>query len=184
MTHDAVTILCSLVSIFLFAILMFWLYREFILDRFRQKMFALRDELFDSASKGDISFSDPAYRIMRQTTNGIIRFGHRMNLPFVLSLMVLYTTDGQGAPQSLGRQLEKAMSGLSPEQRKLIETYKEKMNFLMVEYLVLNSIIFVLSVIVPLFFMHEAKRHTSKVVYIARKPLDHIDSVAYATAEA
>ncbi|MFZ0821265.1 MAG: hypothetical protein WAM91_14445 [Candidatus Acidiferrales bacterium] len=48
------------------------------LDQFRQDMFAVRDELFDYAASGKISFNDPAYRLLRQLMNGFIRYGHQL----------------------------------------------------------------------------------------------------------
>ena len=50
------------------------------LDCFRQKMFSVRDELFDYAAAGNISFDDPAYVLLRRQMNGMIRFGHRLTL--------------------------------------------------------------------------------------------------------
>jgi hypothetical protein len=43
-------------------------------------MFSLRDELFDYAASGKISFTHPAYRLLRQSMNGFIRHGHRLSL--------------------------------------------------------------------------------------------------------
>jgi hypothetical protein len=48
------------------------------LDRFRQDMFSIRDEFFDYAASGNISFNDPAYRLLRQLMNGFIRYGHQL----------------------------------------------------------------------------------------------------------
>ncbi len=48
------------------------------LDEFRQNMFAVRDELFDYAASGHISYNDPAYRLLRQLMNGYIRYGHQL----------------------------------------------------------------------------------------------------------
>jgi hypothetical protein len=45
---------------------------------FRQDMFALRDELFDYAAAGNIHFNDPAYRLLRQSMNGYIRYAHQL----------------------------------------------------------------------------------------------------------
>jgi hypothetical protein len=48
------------------------------LDQFRQEMFKVREELFDFAASGKISFNDPAYRLLRQLMNGFIRYGHQL----------------------------------------------------------------------------------------------------------
>jgi hypothetical protein len=45
---------------------------------FRQEIFELRDELFDYAAAGNIRFGDPAYRLLRQSMNGYIRYAHKL----------------------------------------------------------------------------------------------------------
>src|SRR5260370_14413210 len=60
------------------------------LDSFRQEMFIIRDELFDYAASGRISFNDPAYRLLRQLMNGFIRYGHQLTF-FRLSMGVAQT---------------------------------------------------------------------------------------------
>ncbi len=50
------------------------------LDCFRQNMFSVRDEMFDYAASGNISFDDPAYILLRRQMNAMIRFGHRLTL--------------------------------------------------------------------------------------------------------
>lgn len=56
-------------------------------DVFRQKMFAVRDELFDFARDGNIDFQDPAYQLLRNSMNGFIRYGHRLTF-FRLALTI------------------------------------------------------------------------------------------------
>jgi len=50
------------------------------LDELRQQLFAVRDEMFDYAAAGNISFDDPAYVLLRTQMNGFIRFGHQITL--------------------------------------------------------------------------------------------------------
>src|SRR6266566_4122568 len=61
-----------------------WLYRDYRVDLFRQRVFALRAELFEVGASGKISFDDPAYRMLRSMMNGYIRFAHRISLPLLL----------------------------------------------------------------------------------------------------
>lgn len=56
-----------------------------VVDRSRAHLFALRDELFDLALNGEISFEDPRYRQLRQQINVLIRFAHKANFSFVLA---------------------------------------------------------------------------------------------------
>lgn len=71
-------ILESLICLALIIILLFSLLPTHNLVSFRQKMFELRDELFDFAAAGKIGFNDPAYRLLRQLMNGFIRYAHRL----------------------------------------------------------------------------------------------------------
>jgi hypothetical protein len=49
-------------------------------ERFRQKLFEVRDSLFDFARAGGISFTDPAYVALRANINSMIRFSHRISV--------------------------------------------------------------------------------------------------------
>src|SRR5688572_24898474 len=69
-------------------ILLFWLYRDYRIDSFRQSMFRLRDRLFDEAALGRIDFAHPAYGSLRITMNGFIRSGHRSSLLHCLAFVI------------------------------------------------------------------------------------------------
>ena len=71
-------VLESAVMLILLATLFIRLLPSYRLDSFRQEMFGLRDELFDYAASGQIGFDDPAYRLLRQSMNGYIRYAHRI----------------------------------------------------------------------------------------------------------
>src|SRR4051812_41355603 len=75
-----------------------WLigWRRYRLDVFRQRLFALRDELFDVAAAGEIDFNDFAYGGLRLLINSIIRFGHRVTAWRVLILCVFGPVPPEG----------------------------------------------------------------------------------------
>lgn len=68
------------VALGMWSIVIFKIWPELWLDRFRQSMFSVRDDLFDFAAKGNISFEDPAYVLLRRQMNGFIRFGHQLSV--------------------------------------------------------------------------------------------------------
>lgn len=72
----------------LFAILTLFLWREYRIERFRQRIFQIRDELFDFAADGHLTFDDPAYGALRSSMNSMIRFAHRMSLSHAVGLTV------------------------------------------------------------------------------------------------
>lgn len=81
-------ILESLTCLALLSVLLFSFLPTHNLVSFRQKMFELRDELFDFAAAGKIEFNDPAYRLLRQSMNGFIRYAHRLTF-FSLCITLL-----------------------------------------------------------------------------------------------
>ena len=84
-----VTILTTWVSLALLLIVLLKLWASLRLDSFRQSMFSLRDEVFDYGADGNVSFNDPAYRLLRKAMNGFIRYGHHLTF-FRMSLMMAY----------------------------------------------------------------------------------------------
>ena len=58
-------------------ILFYWLYQDYCLDKFRENLFHLRDELFELALEGKLDFESRAYGQLRSYINSSIRNGHR-----------------------------------------------------------------------------------------------------------
>ena len=54
-----------------------WLYQRYRIDRFRNELFAVRDELFLFAAQNNL-INDPGYRELRKVFNGMLRFCHRL----------------------------------------------------------------------------------------------------------
>jgi len=83
-TALGLTALTTSLSLIALWALFHWLYRDYRVDLFRQRMFALRGQLFDMAASGRITFDNPAYGKVRGMLNGYIRFAHRVSLPLLL----------------------------------------------------------------------------------------------------
>jgi hypothetical protein len=108
-------------------------WRTYRLDTIRQKLFALRDELFDCADRGMIAFEHPAYRIVRERINGMIRFAHELTLTQLWfvgrmrdRLTVQERQDWRGAADSLG----------DPQARQALRNIHDKMLRLLTEHLI------------------------------------------------
>lgn len=98
-------------------VLYFWLYRTYRLDKFRHNLFVLRDELFDLALDGQVSFESRAYRLLRQIINGMIQYGHRYNF-LGLSLWFFFvrcTPKESAAKRGFQRNWESACEEISTE---------------------------------------------------------------------
>ena len=63
-------------------------WRESCIDDFRHRLFVLRADLFDYAVSGGIGFRDPAYTMLRESLNSILRFAHKVTLTRFLVMTV------------------------------------------------------------------------------------------------
>jgi hypothetical protein len=69
--------------------LMTSIYPKCLVDRYRQHLFEVRDDLFIYAAKGNIGFDHRAYANLRMMLNGAIRFADRFSFTYVASMFVL-----------------------------------------------------------------------------------------------
>lgn len=87
-TNEAAARLVQLsIGLLLICVLYYWVYRPHLRDEFRQKLFAIRDELFDFAADGGIPFEHPAYCTLRADVNRLIRFAERLSLSRVVLVL-------------------------------------------------------------------------------------------------
>lgn len=61
----------------------------FIADAVRQRLFELRDGIFDAAARGEISFDDPDYGRFREFVNSLLRNAHEVTIWRCLTLTVV-----------------------------------------------------------------------------------------------
>ena len=95
-----------------FIVLIFWVIRSMRVDSLRQKLFALRDEMFDFAFAGNISFNDPAYKLLRDQMNGLIRYAHQLTLFRLLISVCIRTTLGEESSLKWNNAWKDALTNL------------------------------------------------------------------------
>lgn len=130
--------LSTLLSLAVACSLFFWGYRRYRVDHFRQQVFELRDRLFDDADAGLIEFDNRAYGMLRTMMNGYIRFGHRLNLWFIL-FTALFTWGLRPAETQIEREWAEATNTLDPNIRDRLCVYRDKLGTLAVTHALLAS---------------------------------------------
>ena len=130
-------------------VVVFWLGRSYLVDSFRQNMFALRDEWFDYAREGGISFDHPVYRGLRNILNGYIRFGHRVNLGSVLVFaLTLKSPDRRWMADNVPeREWERTVSLLDPEVQQTVGIYCNRMHKLVAKQVIIGSPVLIVTVL-------------------------------------
>lgn len=138
--------------LFMLWVLFFWLYRDYRLDYFRQRLFALRDQLFDLASEGKVGFDSDAYRLTRSMLNGTIRFGHKLGFIDILCVAIAArNADVMSRPNSFSGRLEAAYSDLDEDTRRELESIRRQMHVLMAEQTIFTSSVLVFSLVAVAF---------------------------------
>lgn len=155
-------------------VLYFWLYWDYRVDRTRQALFTIRDDLFDLAAAGALPFAHPAYVLLRKTINGIVRFTHRIDLPLVIALVA----SGHGPEaDSLAERLDAAAADLPEPVRAELQAIARRLDLTLAQHLVMGSLPLLLGV--GLFHAAALLRDGwSAVVALFRRPIDAIDAVA------
>lgn len=147
----AISILFTLFAFLALIWIWLWLYEDFRVDFFRQRMFALRDELFDEGCRGAISFDHPAYKMLRSTMNGFIRFGHKVRLTSFLGyVFFLNSADNEALRDiSFDARWKEAIKDLPTDVNTKMWDYKIRMNMLVMEHLLLVSPLVLLALVMP-----------------------------------
>lgn len=174
----------SLISIGILVVGLFWLYRDYKVDSFRQKMFELRDELFDDAMKNGVAFDNDAYQVLRNTVNGFIQFAHRLNIFQFFSFVALAESRASKERRvSYTRRFDAGLEKLSDEQKDLMKQYRLRMNILMLTHMLSASPLSALLIFTPIGYIVKTKEKTTKYVRRYRKEVGMFDAVALARGE-
>jgi hypothetical protein len=122
--------------------------RPALLDLFREKLFELRDGLFDQAAAGKLSFDEPAYLMLRSEINASIYSAHMLTFGHLLWFAICRRwrpKAGDGTLHDLGRALDAQLAGLGErEAAKIIVKTRRDVAMLCAAALALTSLFFVL----------------------------------------
>jgi hypothetical protein len=111
--------LISIIILMALWICIYYLWRDYRLDSFREHLFSIRDRMFMYAAEGNIRFDHPAYTSTRSRANLLIRHGHQLTL--TRFIIVIATHPMLSAP-TVVEEWEKLTTDLSTDVRlKMLE---------------------------------------------------------------
>lgn len=133
------TLVQSVLSLTVLVFILFAWWPAQRVDLFRQRMFALRDELFDFALDGGVAFDDPAYKLLRNLMNGTIRYAHNLT-PYRAAVSFLRwkltsTVPANGWSVAWERALKKISD---QETRRQLQAFHARASMLVMSELVLS----------------------------------------------
>lgn len=161
-------------------ILLVWITRDYMVDSFRQRMFELRDDLFDFALEGQIDFDHRAYGTLRSMMNGFIRFGHQLGVLQVLMGAAFLGRSGLEVAKAFEEQQEDARKDLPPAVREKLAEYHVRMHLLVMRHVVLGSPLFLVTVVVPLMISLDVFGTLGRLVRWLAPLFRRIDATAFA----
>lgn len=137
------------IALLLLWILFFWIYRDYRLDLFRQKLFSLRDDLFDMAIEGKISFDDPAYGMLRSTINGTIQFGHQLGFLDLLCMVLLRRRNSvdENLASRFNQKWMAACNTFDAETNDRLRSIRYRLHFAIIEQIVFTSFLLMASIV-------------------------------------
>ena len=174
--NSYIAFLGSLVSILAIWILLFSVYQDYCVDSFRQKVFSLRDNLFDEAMRGRLPFDHKSYGMLRVTMNGTIRFAHKLNLG-----LLLYATVKRRAPQELTfhKKFGELLGDLDDEQKRIFMSYMNQLMILIIKHLLISSPILTATILIPALSNLLVRSCIRWMVQKLSAPLDIISTIVY-----
>jgi hypothetical protein len=142
----------SLPDVLLFAAALtglWWLYfveyRRLVTDHTRQRLFRIRDELFECAERGCADFHSHAYGMARVTLNGMIKYTHRLTM---IQYFALYRAEKMFGPlpeaERFASNFKEAIARLPVSERKHIVKALNDMHKTMLKHIVFNAPILLL----------------------------------------
>jgi len=128
------------VVLILWLILIFKFLPTHRVDSFRQRMFCVRDEMFDFAADGNISFDDPAYVLLRRQMNGLIRYGHQLTVFRLIMTTAINAASGRTPKMSWNEAWESSLERIRDDDvRAKMRGFHERGMMIAVEHLILGS---------------------------------------------
>jgi hypothetical protein len=105
-------VLKSVIGLAVLWYFVFYLWRDYRLDSFREHLFSIRDRMFMYAAEGNIGFDHPAYTITRARANSLIRHAHQLTLT---RFVVVMRTQPTIYEKKAREQWERMIDDLPPD---------------------------------------------------------------------
>lgn len=138
--------LCLMACSVFFIVYLFFLRPDFYVDNLRDRLFLLRNKLFDYAAdpNSDLEFDEYVYGYCRCEINNTIRFAHRVNIwSFVLAQLIgLHTCSYYKIRnERIANKFAKELTKKSVKTEKFIREIQDAFDGIMISHLVDSSLL-------------------------------------------
>lgn len=156
------------------------LHRDTAVDRFREDLFALRDEMFDFAASGGIEFRHPAYGMLRLTMNGFVRRADGLHLLRVVLLLLVSPREDRRGGGGFPAAWRRSLLDLDSHGQARMNDYRDRMHRIVAPYLLFRSPVMLATIIVPLVAAVRGVTLTNFALRVLpNRWLDSLDAAAF-----
>lgn len=171
----SLTFILTIVTTLFFGFIVFYVvWQNYVIDETRQKLFELRDELFDIASDGELAFDSEVYVVLRRMFNTTIRYAHTLDWLHLI-LFILFAKRMRGNISKNALHVEHLVKGIgSDNTRHKVEKIQRRMYLSIAWHIYRRSLVLIiLSPVVVIFsaffrmsdrFVTKTPRHFRTVV--------------------
>ena len=131
--------------------IIFFEYPNSAIETTRNRLFSLRDELFELAQKGEIPFDSDAYKFARGMVNGMIRYAHDISGLQLLMALLTRTKSTVLLGEETQRKWVESQSKLTEKNREQVKAIVDRATDEMMRLVVARSLI--LSLVWTLIFI-------------------------------
>jgi len=152
MNIDIAIAIRSVLALFALWIAVYYLWPDFRHDAFREDIFSVRDEMFLYAAQGNIEFDNPAYTLLRNRMNGLLRHGHEFTLT---RMAFIISTHGYIKHDSVA-QFQAAVNELPAKTQAKMQDFNVRVAIFVLQHVVFYSF-FRYLMVRPLMFLVEIR---------------------------
>lgn len=113
-----------------------------MLEFYRMDIFELRDELFDYAAEGNISFDNESYQLMRTLLNGYLRYAENLDISRFQKFQKAVEKENLIIDNSFMQQYRQKSKALSVKQKEKLDKYLQRSALIAATYMIRKSIIY------------------------------------------
>jgi hypothetical protein len=166
--------LVSLWALFYFGL------RRYRLDNVRLQLFALRNELFLLAANGELAFDQPAYMVLRNRINALIRFAHIITAGRILLIGILERSMVDAFAKQQKIQWQKDLDRLDMEARRKILGIEQRVHLTIAKHVITGNVILFLAFLACKAFVRSTPRQAEaqQIRFASRIRVDIIEEQA------
>jgi hypothetical protein len=143
--------------------------RPYRLDHVRFQLFTLRNELFLLAANGRVKFDDPAYLLLRNRINALIRFAHIITAGRIMFIGICERSMVDQMAKQTQQRWEAALGNLRGNERKAIEGLNSRIHLLIAKHVITGNIPLMICYAVAVLLSRTTDRAREEKVRFARK---------------